>query len=370
MKLSEATFVTQRPSLIWLLVAGPVLIFGVAGVLTMTRNHQSATQATSAPSIPAEIVDSAPSGPPPPPHIARQIEILGRSFGGRVGIVIRSIEDGWTASYGGGGIFPQQSVSKLWVAAAVLDRVDARAMHLSDKVTLTRNDLTIFHQPILKRIGDGSYTTDIAELMRLAITQSDNTANDVLFRRVGGQSGVGRFLARSDLGEIAIGPGEKILQTQAAGMTWDDSFSYDRTFWHVRETVPIPVRASALAAYATNPPDAATPLAIAKALARLKRGELLGPGSTSHLLDLMQQSVTGPDRLRGGLSEGWNLAHKTGTGQVMGYFATAYNDVGILTSPAGRHYALVVMIASTQQPVAVRQALMSSVTRAVIANVD
>jgi beta-lactamase class A len=61
------------------------------------------------------------------------------------------------------------------------------------------------------------------------------------------------------------------------------------------------------------------------------------------------------------------LAHKTGTGQVMGYYATAYNDVGILTSPRGQHYAVVVMIASTQRPVPERQALMAAVTRAVIA---
>jgi beta-lactamase class A len=85
------------------------------------------------------------------------------------------------------------------------------------------------------------------------------------------------------------------------------------------------------------------------------------------LLDLMDLSKTGPDRLRGGLSEGWTLAHKTGTGQVMGSYASAYNDVGILTSPTGRHYALVVLVGSTHESVPVRQALMSNVTRTVIA---
>jgi beta-lactamase class A len=313
------------------------------------------------------VIPAIPEGPPPPAALVAQIDALGRSFDGRVGIAVRSVEQGWTASFGGGGIFPQQSVSKLWVASAVLDQVDAGALRLSDPITLTRADLTIFHQPIRKRIGDGAYTTTISELLRFAMTQSDNTANDVLFRRVGGQAGIADFLIRKNLNEIAMGPGEKALQTQAAGMAWDDSFSYGRNFWHVRETVPIGVRTRAIADYVTNPPDGATPVAVAQALARIKTGDLISAKSSAYLIDLMNQSKTGPDRLKSGLSNGWSLAHKTGTGQVLGYYATAYNDIGILSSPTGQHYAVVVMIASTRRAVPERQALMAAVTRTVIA---
>jgi beta-lactamase class A len=351
-------------------VAFGVVLALVGLVAQSFRNGESAAENTAQLGKPPEIVDSVRNGPAPPAPLARKIEALGQSFDGRVGIVVQSVQDGWSVSHSGGAIFPQQSVSKLWVAATVMGQVDAGKLRLSDALTLTAKDLTIFHQPIRKRIGDGHYTASIAELLDLAMTQSDNTANDVLFRKVGGQEGVGRFLESHDLDEIAIGPGEKILQTKAAGMTWDDRFSYGRTFWHVRETVPLDVRAKAIGDYVTNPPDAATPFAIARALARLQRGELLSPGSSATLLDLMRRSRTGPDRLRAGLSPGWTLAHKTGTGQVLGYYATAYNDVGILSSPAGKHYVLVVLIASTQQSVPVRQALMAEVTRAVIARVQ
>ena len=81
----------------------------------------------------------------------------------------------------------------------------------------------------------------------------------------------------------------------------------------------------------------------------------------------MAQSRTGPERLAGGLVEGWRLAHKTGTGQVLGPRATGYNDVGLLTAPDGRTYAVAVFIADTTRPVPERQALMQAVTRAVIA---
>jgi beta-lactamase class A len=341
-----------------------VVVMGliIAEILGRGRPEQAPPPPVAVTKAPAP-----PQGPPPPARLAAQIDTLGRAFDGRVGIAVRAVDAVWTASFGGADIFPQQSVSKLWVAATVLDRVDAGAMRLSDPVTLTAADLTIFHQPIRKRIGGGRYNSKISELLWFAMTQSDNTANDVLFHRVGGDAGVLEFLARKGLSGIAMGPGEKLLQTQAMGMTWDDSYSYGRTFWRVREALPIPHRARALGNYVTNPPDGATPNAVAEGLVRLQRGELLSRGSTAYLIDLMNQSKTGPDRLKSGLSEGWTLAHKTGTGQVMGFYATAYNDVGILSGPSGRRYAVVVMIASTRRPVPERQALMAAVTRAVIA---
>jgi beta-lactamase class A len=314
-----------------------------------------------------DIPAPAQSAPAPPLGLAQTITALGQGFDGDVGIAIASVDKGWTAGFAASRIFPQQSVSKLWVAAATLEKVDKGAFSLNDPVPLSAKDLTIFHQPIRKYILAGNYAPTIGELMRYAMTQSDNTANDVLYRRVGGQAGVGGFIARKTLGQIAIGPGETILQTEMAGLPWDDSFSYGRAFWAARSRVPPAIRAKALSHYLAQPPDGATPEAITGGLAKLKRGELLSPGSTAFLLELMQQSKTGPDRLRGALiaGDGWSIAHKTGTGQVLGSFATAYNDVGILTSPKGTSYALAVMIGSTKQSVKQRQALMHLVVQAV-----
>ena len=122
--------------------------------------------------------------------------------------------------------------------------------------------------------------------------------------------------------------------------------------------------------YVANPYDGAAPSAIAGALARLKRGELLSPGSTQHLLDIMSHTVTGANRLKGGLQPGWVLNHKTGTGQVLGAEQAGYNDIGILTAPDGRSYAVAVMIKLTSVPLPVRMALMNDVVRAVIAQHD
>jgi beta-lactamase class A len=117
------------------LALGAAVVIGliIAQILGRDRVEPVAPPPPIAATQPAQ----ANEGPPPPAQLTAQIDTLGRSFDGRVGIVVRSVDAGWTASFGGADLFPQQSVSKLWVAATVLDRVDAGAMQLSDPVTLT-----------------------------------------------------------------------------------------------------------------------------------------------------------------------------------------------------------------------------------------
>jgi beta-lactamase class A len=365
------------PSLQWpriLLGFGTsALIVCLLGLMIWMQVRPGIAQSAAIPAVPTwpKPIEAATDGPPAPSSLSAQIRALGAGFDGKVGIAVRSVDAGWTASWFGGGLFPQQSVSKLWVAAAVMDQIDAGRLRITDPVTITNADLTVFHQPIrAKLVGTDRYNATIDDLLFFAMTQSDNTANDVLFRRVGGQTGVGRFLERARLSEIAMSRGEIPLQTSIAGLSWDPSYSYGQAFWKARAKLDASKRWATISAYVANPVDGATPVAITRGLARLKRGELLSRQSTGTLLDLMDRSTTGPSRLRGGLSPGWSLAHKTGTGQVFGRYATGYNDVGILTAPDGQSYALAVMIGATYRTVPQRQVLMQSVTRAVIACVE
>jgi beta-lactamase class A len=200
-----------------------------------------------------------------------------------------------------------------------------------------------------------------------ATTRSDNAANDILMRLVGGPEHVRAVISGRELGAISLADEERYFQTAIAGLDWRPEFSFGRNFWRARAAMPQETRRAAREAYLEAPPDGASPAAMVEALDRRAAGELLSPASTAHLLDLMAQSRTGPERLAGGLVEGWRLAHKTGTGQVLGPRATGYNDVGLLTAPDGRTYAVAVFIADTTRSVPERQALMQAVTRAVIA---
>src|SRR4051794_31211834 len=54
--------------------------------------------------------------PPAPQFIRDRVNQLGAGFDGRVGIAVKSIDESWSTGWKAGELYPQQSVSKLWVA--------------------------------------------------------------------------------------------------------------------------------------------------------------------------------------------------------------------------------------------------------------
>jgi beta-lactamase class A len=80
----------------------------------------------------------------------------------------------------------------------------------------------------------------------------------------------------------------------------------------------------------------------------------------------MANTKTGAQRLKGGLEPGWQLSHKTGTGQVLGGVQAGYNDIGIITAPDGKSYAMAVLIRRTAAPLGERMSAMQRTVRAVI----
>ncbi len=344
---------------------GMVLVIAASAQVSAS----AASQPAAIPPKPRAALAVRPA-PPAPQQLRDRINELGRGFDGQVGIAVRSIDDGWATGWKADDLYPQQSVSKLWVSITALDAVDQGRVQLDDKVTLTRDDLTLFHQPIAAQIAGGSYTTTLGDLMFKAITTSDNTANDKLMRSVGGAKAVRAMIAAKHLGAIRFYNGEKALQSKIAGLIWSPSYSVGTAFWDARNALPRMVREAAFNRYVADPYDGAAPSAIVSALARLKRGELLSPESTRRLLYIMSNTHTGPNRLKGGLQPGWTLNHKTGTGQELGAKQAGYNDIGILTAPDGKSYSVAVMIKLTSVPLPTRMTLMNNVVRAVIAQHD
>lgn len=298
-----------------------------------------------------------------------------QAFDGLLGVAIYDIERDRLVHFNGERMFPQQSLSKLWVALAALQRVDSSELELSERVSVLRSDLTVFHQPLRKIVlARGAFHTDYADLLRRAITESDNTANDMLLKRVGGPPGVRNTLSIAGLDGIKFGPGEREMQSALAGLEWDPSFSIGKRFFEARKTVPAAQREAAFDDYVSNPVDGARPDEIALALGKLAKGELLKPGTTSIMLGLLNDVKSGPNRLKGGVPAGWSIGHKTGTGQVLDTVPpgvigdqTGYNDVGILTAPDGHRYTIAVLIGRTATPVPDRMELMHRIVAATVA---
>jgi beta-lactamase class A len=290
-----------------------------------------------------------------------------RIFPGRTGVAIMRIDGGeWMTGKRVDDLFPQQSVSKTWVALTILDLVDQGKVRLDQKIRITRDDLAVFHQPIRDRvIANGEIEVTVLSLLEQAIISSDNTANDSLLRTAGGPQAVQNFLLRKKLGAIRFGPGERLMQSGIAGLEWRQEYAIGRRFYSARSEVPLATRKAALDRYLADPVDGASPEAIVRGLAKLARGELLSPASTRLILGIMSRTSSGPNRLKAGVPAGWQFVHKTGTGQILPPVSTGYNDIGIMTAPDGTRYAVAVMMGSTTAPIPQRMAFMQFVSRTI-----
>lgn len=351
----------------------PLMIFFAALTLSACASSPAIMPNPAAPPLrPSQQVQPVPAplsqarSSEPPAGLSDEIYTLWRNFPGKTGISVQRIDGRWTISQRGDQLFPQQSVSKLWVAMTVLDQVDRGLLSLNDRVDIGPDDLTLFYQPLAARVkNEGAVRETIGSLMALAISRSDNSANDALLRKAGGPDAVRAFIRDKQLGDIRFGPGERLLQSGIAGVEWRQYLSAGRNFQAERAKVPTETRRRLLSEYVADPIDGASPEAIVEALSRLARQDILSVSSSRYLMNLLSQTRSGPNRLKAGVPAGWQFMHKTGTGQDLSPISTGYNDVGIMIAPDGTRYAIAVMLAETTASVPARMELMQSVTRAV-----
>ncbi|MEO9601518.1 serine hydrolase [Parasphingorhabdus sp.] len=352
---------------IWMLLLTATL---TACVSPSNRSVARPTQSTPPPTYqnpaPAAQPRADQSRQKPNPALVREIAELWRAFPGKTGIAVKRIDGEWEFGHRVDEYFPQQSVSKIWVAMTMLDKIDQGRASLSDAIRIGKEDLTVFYQPMAAEVErEGAVVKSVYTLLEKALASSDNTANDALLRHAGGPEAVRSFVAKNSLGKIRFGPGERLLQSGIAGVEWKQDLSYRRSFYAARAKIPVEERRQSLNAYLADPVDGASPRAIVRALDKLARGELLSRNSTRLLQSILKRTRSGPKRLKAGVPAGWEFLHKTGTGQVLGSVATGYNDIGIMTAPDGTRYAVVVMLGNTTASVPERMRLMQAVTRAV-----
>ena len=79
----------------------------------------------------------------------------------------------------------------------------------------------------------------------------------------------------------------------------------------------------------------------------------------------MVSTVTGAERLKGELPEGTKVAHKTGSSGVNDGIAAATNDIGIVTLPNGKQYAIVVFVSDSPDNEKTRDKIIANISKAV-----
>src|SRR5579883_2890207 len=224
--------------------------------------------------------------------------------GGRLGVSVLDTASLARVDHRADERFPLCSTFKILAVAAVLKRADAGREHLDRRIVIRRADLVAYSPVVKDRIGDAM---TLADLCAAAMTESDNTAADLILRSLGGPKAVN--------------------------------------------------------AYARTLGDATTtPSAMVRDLQALVLGDALTASSRDQLKAWLLGCRTGDRRLRAGLPEDWQCGDKTGSGDN-----GSTNDVGVLWPPQRPPLIVAAYLTQTAATYDQREAMLADVARAIVA---
>lgn len=226
-----------------------------------------------------------------PTSIHKDLAELEASSIGRIGVFVINTADDTHLEYRAKEHFPLQSTFKVIGVAAILKKSMSDSNLLQQKMTYTKQDLVDWSPMTEKHLASGM---SISDLCAATIMYSDNTAINLLMKKLGGLSAVTTF-ARS---------------------MGDDTFQLDN--WEPKlNSNPNDLR------------DTSTPEAMANSLRQLTLGNVLASPQREQLLSWLKANTTGDSRIRAGVPKGWIVGDKTGTGGSYG----VTNDIAILWPP-------------------------------------
>jgi beta-lactamase class A len=235
------------------------------------------------------------AAPPQRPDVPARLQALEKGAA-RLGVCLLDTATGATTGHRLDEHFALCSTFKLALVAACLREADHGRLDLDEVLTYTPRELLPWTPVTGLHVHKGGLP--IATLAQAAQELSDGTAANLLVRRLGGPAAVtarwremGDDVTRLDRYEPDLG---LVL-------------SADRR-------------------------DTTSPQAMAQMLRRILTGDLLSAASRQRLLQWMQNTQTGPRRLRAGLPASWRPGNKTGTGRAEGT-TNKCNDIAIAFPP-------------------------------------
>ncbi len=250
---------------------------------------------------------------------------------GQVGVAAQLIESGEIVSLRASQHFPMQSVYKLPIAMAVLQRVEQKKLDLSQKIIVDKKFYSPVHSPIRDKYPDGGAELTLEQLVAASIVDSDGVAVDVLLSLVSPEEAT-EYVRGLGIRDIVIATTEK-------EMSEGEMVQYRN--W-------------------------ATPQAAVSLLKALQQGsDGLSAAHRELLLKWMTQSVPGGKRLKGLLPDGTVVSHKTGTSGTTKGMTRATNDIGVVTLPDGRHIAIAVFVSDSTASEEIREGVIAESARAI-----
>jgi beta-lactamase class A/heat shock protein HslJ len=263
--------------------------------------------------------------------LKNKIEQIIKTKDATVGVSIRGIENDDSLSINGDTHFPMQSVFKFHIALAVLDQVDKENLSLEQEILISKDELLPdTWSPIRDKYPDGNIKLTLAEILKYTVAISDNNGCDILLKIIGGPEKVEKYIHKIGIQDIAISFNEEEMHKD-----WNAQFSNWTT------------------------PKAATDLLIA-----FYTKNILSKSSFDFLLKTMTGTSTGKNKIRGQLPLETIVAHKTGSsGKNTEGITAADNDIGIVTLPDGKHFAISVFVTNSKENDETNEKIISDISK-------
>ncbi|PFY73106.1 class A beta-lactamase [Bacillus wiedmannii] len=235
-------------------------------------------------------IQSEPSKQTKQENISRHSFVkLEKEYDAKLGIYALDTGTNQTVTYRSDERFAYASTHKVLAVGALLQKKSIE--DLDQKIKYTSKDLVNYNPITEKYVGTGMTLKELADA---SIRYSDNTAQNLILKQLGGLSEFKKSLR--EIGDSVTNP--------------------ERFEPELNEVQPDDTR------------DTSTAMALATSLQTYALSDILPIEKRNFLIDLMKRNTTGDNLIRAGVPAGWEVADKTGSGS----YGTR-NDIAIIWPP-------------------------------------
>ena len=247
---------------------------------------------------------------------------LEKEYDAKLGIYALDTGTNQTVTYRSDERFAYASTHKALAVGALLQKKSIK--DLDQRIKYTSKDL-VNYNPITEKYVDTGMT--LKELADASIRYSDNTAQNLILKQLGGPSEFKKSLR--EIGDSVTNP--------------------ERFEPELNEVQPGDTR------------DTSTPMALATSLQTYALSDILPIEKRNFLIDLMKRNTTGDNLIRAGVPEEWEVADKTGSGS----YGTR-NDIAIIWPPNKKPIVLAVLSNHAKEDAKYEDKLIADATKIVL----